>query len=189
MPLLTREQILAAERPAGFRDLADVIADLRSGRLPRTPALDRIAAAFERVLAGELAASDLDAALRLRASQGRRKRTAAALFTEANEGVCRFVQRHLEADPKRRGAPARAVAAAAERFGLDVRTVERAWKRTLPAREAEALSRRLVQETTLGAAVIRRHIRPEEIAGALGALQWSEVVSIARVRARRETRK
>lgn len=189
MALLRREQILAAGRPAGYRDLADFLVDVREGRIPRTGAIERIAQAFECVLVGKVPASDLDVALALRAKRGRREATAADLIDTSRGRVCRFIETAIASDPKRRGARSRALAAAAEKFRLDLRTVERTWKRTGGARELDALWRRLVEASAEGADLIRRHVTAEEMQGEIGRRSWSSVVALARARAEGTARK
>ncbi len=134
MEILTRWQILAAECPAGYRDLAEFLDNVQAGRIPQTAAMKRLAGAFERVLRGTLEPADLDVGLGLRRKRGRpRGMTLAELLRHAESPLCSFIRSRIAADPKRRGARARALGVASERFGKDIRTVERAWKAAQPA--------------------------------------------------------
>jgi hypothetical protein len=175
--LLTRAQFLAIDRPAGFADLAAFLVELRAGRIPRTPAMERIAAAFERVLEGRLAPGEIDSALGLRRHRGRREMTAGEVLETASGPLCQFIWNRIQRDRKR-GAQARAIEAAVVKFRMDRRGVERAWSRAKPFLEAD-------DALHASAALIREHISAEELAGPLGKLPASQVHGIALARAAR----
>lgn len=130
-------QILAEERPVGFLDIAEFLNAWDAGELPKREGVARIAAAFERVLNCEIKPGELDRALGLRTARGRPRLTAADLDREAFGEIVRFIRARIESDPNPRGARARAMLAAADRFRIERRRVERIWARSAPVRSAE----------------------------------------------------
>lgn len=129
---------------AGGSFLRRVVEDLRAGRVTKNT--DRLANALEGVLEGRISPVKLDAELGLRRPRGRppgnttfgRRRRAGdfrdvpvAGLADHLDPACRFILGRISEDHLR-GARARALDAAAERFHVDRRALERRWQHAQP---------------------------------------------------------
>lgn len=112
----------------GHTLLATFIDEVERGLIPRIKTTKVIVQAFRAILAGE----DPDVALRLRRSRGKKFPTSLGELEEKNQKVLRYVEQKIDAhethtDREYRQARKLAIAAAADSFGVDTRTIERAW--------------------------------------------------------------
>lgn len=187
--LLTREQFVASAtgRPAGFRDIADLLADLRAGQVALSAGGQRVVSVLEHLFNGEAKPADLDAALGLRAGRGRRPSTLFAVMRGCLEGkngrIVRFI-RDAEANEEPRIS--KAIVEASVRFGMHERNVQKLWGRAQPYLRIEEMLQEFDRQAELGVALIRQHVSEEELKGQMGTLPWREVVEIARARASKD---
>jgi len=139
---LTKWQILAAGKPAGFRMLADFMAEFDAGEIPATAATRYVRAVLQRILAGEPA----DQVLGLRAKRGRPRRSPAR-EPKYYKPLRQFIAKYIRDNPGR-GAVDRAKKAAAAEFSKSEDQVGKIWgphaalNRSGPVRDLAAAAAR-----------------------------------------------
>ncbi len=127
---LTREQILAVGKPPGYRLLADFLAELERGEIPRTATTERLAVTFRAFLAGTADALEL--------TKKRGERGKGDASERQRRRIAKFIDDHMNADSVSRGRRKRALDAAVRRFrSLGRRRIEYAWKELGPSVAAE----------------------------------------------------
>lgn len=171
---MSKWQLFAAgHKPAGLRDLAHFLEQHEAGALPRSPEMDRIAAAFRAIFKG----TDAGKALRVVRGVGQKLPITLADRDRKYGQLLRFIEAELAKD-KTRGATTRAIRAAAAKFHKGPRRIEAIWGEYQPTRRALAFFDAFNRET----AMIRAELTPDEIA------RWGDRSGVAAARLARARR-
>jgi hypothetical protein len=136
----------------GHRRLLDFVVAVRDGEIPQTDLTRDLAARFEQILDG----ADPLTTLELR-KRGRRRDSIGDIERRYSR-IWNYIAQCIEADPISRGARARALNAAAKKFHLSRRQIEKIWARIAPTYHG-------LQELARQQRVIEAYITPAECEG------------------------
>lgn len=199
---MKRRNVLLLGGPPGYRRIAAFLNEYQDGKFARTASLDWLAEALDKVVDAKPARAP--ALLDLKWKRGHKQGPSAADYFKKWTPVLEFVDKTIAEDSKKRGAVARALDAAEEKFGKERSVIEKAWRglwkttndskrlwlqalaNDSKLQSAQAVAIDSKRQLTEAVALVKKHLTEGEIR-TMRNESFRDLVRLARARRREST--